>query len=53
MNKVKADLEDNKDSQIALKMQKKWHKQKIDATKAEKNTLLKETKGQEALYKNN
>lgn len=51
VNKVKADLEDNKDSQIALKNAQKVAQAKIDATKAEKNTLLKETKGQEALYK--
>ncbi len=51
VNMAKANLEDNKDSQIALKNAQKVAQAKIDATKSEKNTLLKETKGQEALYK--
>lgn len=50
VNQVKASLEDNKDTQIALKSEQKAEQQKIDANKAQKNTLLKETKGQEALY---
>lgn len=51
VNKVKTDLEDNKDTQLALKNQQKVEQQKINDTKNQKNTLLKETKGQEALYK--
>lgn len=51
VNRVKADLEENKDTQIALKNAQKAAQAKIDATKSEKNGLLKETKGQEALYK--
>ena len=51
VNKVKSDLEDNKDSQIALKNQQKIEQDQISATKTQKNSLLKETKGQESLYK--
>lgn len=50
VTKVKESLEDNKDTQLALKDQQKLEQRRIDATKTEKNTLLKETKGQEALY---
>lgn len=51
VNQVKSDLEDNKDSQIALKNQQKIEQDQISASKSQKNTLLKETKGQESLYK--
>ncbi len=51
VSKVKESLEDDKDTQIALKNQQKEEQSKIDAAKSKKNTLLKETKGQEALYK--
>lgn len=51
VNQVKSDLEDNKDSQVALKNQQKIEQAQIAATKSQKNTLLKETKGQESLYK--
>ncbi len=51
VNQVKSDLEDNKDSQVALKNQQKTEQTQISITKSEKNTLLKETKGQETLYK--
>lgn len=51
VNKAKSDLQDNKDTQIALKNEQKAAQQKIDKNKSEKNSLLKETKGQEALYK--
>lgn len=51
VNQVKSDLEDNKDSQIALKNQQKIEQDQISASKSQKNTLLKETKGQESIYK--
>lgn len=51
VNQVKSDLEDNKDSQIALKNQQKIQQNQISLTQSQKNTLLKETKGQESLYK--
>lgn len=51
VSQVKSDLEDNKDSQLALKNQQKIEQEQISASKTQKNTLLKETKGQENLYK--
>ena len=51
VNQVKSDLEDNKESQLALKNQQKIEQAQIAATKSQKNTLLKETKGQESVYK--
>ncbi len=51
VTQVKSDLEDNKDSQIALKNQQKIQQNQISLTQSQKNTLLKETKGQESLYK--
>lgn len=48
---VKAVLEESKDTQIALKSQQASEQNQISAAKNEKNTLLKETKGQEAIYK--
>ncbi|MDQ1282077.1 MAG: 2 protein [Patescibacteria group bacterium] len=51
VNQVKSDLEDNKDSQVALKNQQKIQQNQISATQSQKNILLKETKGQESLYK--
>lgn len=51
VNTVKTTLEDNKDTQIALKSEQKSAQQKIDASKAAKNSLLTQTKGEEALYK--
>ncbi len=51
VNKVKSSLEDNKDSQIALKNEQKAVQTKIDNNKAKKNTLLKETQGKEEEYK--
>lgn len=50
VNRVKEGLEDNKDTQLALKDEQRAEQRKIDANKAQKNTLLKETKGEEALY---
>lgn len=50
VTKVKESLEDDKDTQLALKDQQRLEQRKIDASKSEKNTLLKETKGQEAIY---
>lgn len=49
--KVKADLEDDKDTQEALESAQRSAQDKISASKSQKNTLLTETKGQEALYK--
>lgn len=51
VNQVKSDLEENKDSQLALKNQQKIQQNQISATQSQKNSLLKETKGQESLYK--
>ncbi|MBP9765844.1 MAG: lytic murein transglycosylase [Candidatus Pacebacteria bacterium] len=51
VNQVKSDLENNKDSQLALKNQQKVEQDQISVSKSQKNTLLKETKGQEVLYK--
>ena len=51
VNKVKSSLEDNKDSQIALKNEQKAVQTKIDNNKAKKNTLLKETQGKKEEYK--
>lgn len=51
VTKVKEDLEDHKDTQIALKNEQKEQQKQITVTKSQKDTLLKETKGQEALYK--
>lgn len=48
---VKFSLEDDKDTQISLKVEQNSAKNKISASKLEKDSLLKETKGQEALYK--
>ena len=51
VTQVKSDLEDNKDSQVALENQQKLEQDQITATKSQKNNLLQETKGQESLYK--
>lgn len=51
VTKVKADLEDNKDTQIALKEQQKAAQNKINDAKKDKNNLLTETKGKESEYK--
>ena len=51
VNKVKEVLQDNKESQIALKEKQKQEQKKISISKSEKDNLLKETKGQENLYK--
>ncbi len=50
LEQVSADLEDNKDEEVALKKQTLIQKERITEDKAEKNTLLTETKGQEKLY---
>lgn len=42
VNQVKSDLEDNKDSQIALKNQQKIQQNQISLTQSQKNTLLKQ-----------
>jgi DNA repair exonuclease SbcCD ATPase subunit len=47
---VKNDLQDSKDSQLALKQQQELAAKNIASTQSQKNTLLKETKGQEAIY---
>lgn len=51
VNKVKGDLEESKDTQMALKEQQQSARNKIDDSKKEKNNLLTETKGKEAIYK--
>ncbi|MEN9338447.1 MAG: hypothetical protein RI945_172 [Candidatus Parcubacteria bacterium] len=51
VSKVREDLEDHKDTQIALKNEQKEQQKQISVSKTQKDTLLKETKGQEALYK--
>ncbi len=50
VNQVKNDLEDSKDTQVALREQQQADKKKIDSSKQAKNDLLTETKGQEAVY---
>ena len=50
VSEVKNVLEDNKDLQVALKNQQSAEQSQISATKSEKNTLLIQTKGQEAIY---
>ncbi|MEA4910499.1 hypothetical protein SDC9_33251 [bioreactor metagenome] len=50
VNRVKEGLEEDKDTQLALRTAQRAEQQKIDANKAQKNTLLKETKGEEAVY---
>lgn len=50
VNQVRSDLEDNKDSQVALKAQQQADKNKINSNKQEKDDLLSETKGKEAVY---
>lgn len=51
VSKVKNTLEDNKDTQEALRLAQMAQKKEIDSTKSQKNTLLVETKGQEKIYK--
>ena len=51
LEQVSADLEDNKDEEVALKKQTLIQKERITEDKVEKNTLLAETKGQEKIYK--
>ena len=50
LEQVSADLEDNKDEEVALKKQTLIQKERITEDKVEKNTLLAETKGQEKIY---
>jgi len=51
VTEVKNNLEDSKESQIALKEQQRLEQQRIASTQKQKDVLLKETKGQEVIYK--
>ena len=51
VTQVKTSLQDSKESQIALKNQQAAEQKQIASTQSQKNDLLKQTKGQEILYK--
>ncbi|MEI6352687.1 MAG: lytic murein transglycosylase [Candidatus Nomurabacteria bacterium] len=51
VTQVKDSLQENKDSQVALKNQQTQEQNQISQAQSQKNDLLKQTKGQEAIYK--